>query len=118
MIGPPPERPSHSAFQVEAVSLPTGVTSPMPVTTTRLVIWLLPLSKSVRAPPQGQRRPVIRLSGHWRLWRAVAYGYCIKLLQAFGGFRISTFNPEFLTMFREEVGIGLAAQECLVFQQL
>jgi hypothetical protein len=38
VIGPIPDLPAHSAAHVLAVSLPSGVTSPMPVITTRLVI--------------------------------------------------------------------------------
>src|SRR3954465_10174916 len=35
VIGAPPDLPSSSALQVDSTSVPTGVTSPRPVTTTR-----------------------------------------------------------------------------------
>src|SRR6185312_7670233 len=35
VMGPAPDLPSSSALQVESTSVPTGVTSPRPVTTTR-----------------------------------------------------------------------------------
>ena len=35
VIGPMPERPSRSPFQVSSVPMPTGVTRPTPVITTR-----------------------------------------------------------------------------------
>src|SRR5438128_4927097 len=35
VIGPTPDAPRHRASHVAATSLPTGVTSPIPVTTTR-----------------------------------------------------------------------------------
>src|SRR5678815_252236 len=42
VMGPAPERPARRALQVDSVSVPTGVTSPMPVTTTRRANDLLP----------------------------------------------------------------------------
>src|SRR5262249_16405120 len=49
VMGPIPDRPSQSAFQVIFVSLPTGVTMPMPVIATRFVIALSIVHLSVGA---------------------------------------------------------------------
>jgi hypothetical protein len=38
VIGPAPERPAISEFQVVATSFPTGDNAPTPVTTTRLFV--------------------------------------------------------------------------------
>src|SRR5258705_6867057 len=49
VIGPTPDCPATSAFQLVGASLPNAVTIPRPVTTTRLLIIALPITKAVHA---------------------------------------------------------------------
>ena len=57
-IGAPPLRPASNASQVDATSLPTGVTSPIPVIATRRRFFAAFIARSprvVRWPPSCHR---------------------------------------------------------------
>src|SRR5262245_23870077 len=101
-MGPTPERPSQSACQVVCVSLPTGVTRPMPVTTTRFVI-VSSHPSSGAAPP----RPWIRQQRR----RDCPHATLQRYLQLPGR------QPKPHIMLLQEVSIGLAPQERLVAEQ-
>src|SRR5512146_126566 len=85
---------------------------------------MLPLSKSVRAPPRDRAGRLFDRLANAPVARC-GIRYCIKLLQASGGFphrrtlqAILSLDTEFLAMIRQEVCIRLPAHEDIVLQKL
>src|SRR5260221_8260648 len=132
VIGPTPDCPATSAFQLVGVSLPNAVTIPRPVTTTRLLIIALPITKAVHAacmslasaprPPGAPHHytpptPPSRT----RERRAVSlhttprYTLHTACSRAAASYHLSR---QLCRMLQQEIGVGLAASKGLVFQQV
>src|SRR5438034_2957641 len=68
-----PDRPASRLAQPSATVLPTGLTSPSPVTTTRRRVMTAPRSRSTATdPPRGSRPPLRPCSG--QAWGGPAPG--------------------------------------------
>src|SRR5678809_1250310 len=85
---------------------------------------MLPLSKSVRALPRDRAGRLFDRLANAPVARC-SIRYCIKLLQASGGFPHRrtlqanlSLDTEFLAMIRQEVGVRLSTQEGIMLQEL